>query len=108
MPGPAPSLETIDALVVGGGPAGLMAAEALVTAGLGVVVAEAKPTLGRKLLMAGKSGLNLTKAEAPVAFADAYTSGKEWLAPILAGFGPAGPSASASRPSREARDGCFP
>jgi uncharacterized flavoprotein (TIGR03862 family) len=39
--------------------------------------------------MAGKSGLNLTKAEAPDAFAAAYVSGKEWLASFLAGFGPA-------------------
>jgi uncharacterized flavoprotein (TIGR03862 family) len=84
-----PDTETIDALVIGGGPAGLMAAEALAAAGRAVLVAEAKPTLGRKLLMAGKSGLNLTKAESPGAFAAAYTAGGDWLAPILAGFGPA-------------------
>jgi uncharacterized flavoprotein (TIGR03862 family) len=84
MPGPEP----IDALVVGGGPAGLMAAETLAAAGARVLVAEAKPTPGRKLLMAGKSGLNLTKAEPPAAFAAAYTQGGDWLAPILAGFGP--------------------
>ncbi len=81
--------ETIDALVIGGGPAGLMAAETLAAAGRAVLVAEAKPTLGRKLLMAGKSGLNLTKDEPPAAFAAAYTEGASWLAPILAGFGPA-------------------
>ena len=81
--------ETIDALVIGGGPAGLMAAETLAAAGRAVVLAEAKPTLGRKLLMAGKSGLNLTKDEAPDAFAAAYTAGGDWLAPILADFGPA-------------------
>ena len=62
--GPMEEPETIDALVIGGGPAGLMAAEALAAAGRAVLVAEAKPTVGRKLLMAGKSGLNLTKAEA--------------------------------------------
>ncbi len=45
-----------DALVIGGGPAGLMA-----DAGHSVLVADAKPTMGRKLLMAGKSGLNLTR-----------------------------------------------
>ena len=39
--------------------------------------------------MAGKSGLNLTKDEPPAAFAAAYTDGADWLAPILAGFGPA-------------------
>lgn len=83
-----PPFERIDALVIGGGPAGLMAAEALSSAGRRVVVAEAKPTLGRKLLMAGKSGLNLTKAAPPGAFADAYTEGGDWLAPILADYGP--------------------
>lgn len=79
----------IDALVVGGGPAGLMAAETLAAAGRRVVVAEARPTVGRKFLMAGKSGLNLTKDEPPEAFAAAYLEGGDWLAPILAGFGPA-------------------
>ena len=49
------------ALVIGAGPAGLMAAHELVRAGHRVVIAEAKPSVGRKLLMAGKSGLNLTK-----------------------------------------------
>ncbi|WP_108484421.1 TIGR03862 family flavoprotein [Oceaniglobus ichthyenteri] len=48
------------ALVIGGGPAGLMAAGELARAGLSVVVAEQMPTAGRKFLMAGKSGLNLT------------------------------------------------
>ena len=51
------------ALVIGGGPAGLMAAEQLLGAGLRVTIAEAKPSFGRKFLMAGKSGLNLTKDE---------------------------------------------
>jgi uncharacterized flavoprotein (TIGR03862 family) len=49
------------ALVIGAGPAGLMAADELARAGLTVTIAEAKPSAGRKLLMAGKSGLNLTK-----------------------------------------------
>jgi uncharacterized flavoprotein (TIGR03862 family) len=84
-----PEPEAIDALVIGGGPAGLMAAETLAAAGRAVLLAEAKPTLGRKLLMAGKSGLNLTRAEPPAAFAAAYREGAGWLAPILAGFGPA-------------------
>ena len=48
---------TKKALVIGGGPAGLMAAEQLVNAGLSVTIAEAKPTLGRKFLMAGKSAV---------------------------------------------------
>lgn len=51
------------ALVIGAGPAGLMAADTLAKAGVSVTVAEAKPSVGRKFLMAGKSGLNLTKDE---------------------------------------------
>lgn len=76
------------ALVIGAGPAGLMAAEALAAAGRPVLVAEARPSIGRKFLMAGKSGLNLTKAEASEAFAAAYSAGGDRLAPILAAFGP--------------------
>lgn len=51
------------ALVIGAGPAGLMAAEEIAQAGHKVTVAEAMPTPARKFLMAGKSGLNLTKDE---------------------------------------------
>ena len=51
------------ATVIGAGPAGLMAAEELARAGHRVTLVEAKPSVGRKLLMAGKSGLNLTKDE---------------------------------------------
>lgn len=77
----APSL---DALVIGAGPAGLMAAEALAGAGRRVVVLDAKPSPARKFLMAGKSGLNITHAGDD--FQAAYPEG--WLAPMLAEFGP--------------------
>jgi uncharacterized flavoprotein (TIGR03862 family) len=77
----------LDALVIGAGPAGLMAAEVMAAAGLSVLLAEAKATAGRKFLMAGKSGLNLTKDEGVDRFAAAYDTG--WLAPMLAAFGPA-------------------
>lgn len=77
-----------DALVIGGGPAGLMAAEALARAGRRVVLCEAKPSIGRKFLMAGKSGLNLTKAEPLADFTARYDEAADWLAPMLAEFGP--------------------
>ncbi|NPD20264.1 TIGR03862 family flavoprotein [Alterinioella nitratireducens] len=79
--------EEIDALVIGAGPAGLMAAEVLEQAGRRVVIAEAKPSPARKLLMAGKSGLNLTKAEPEADFFTGYAEAAEWLAPMLTAFG---------------------
>ncbi|WP_118135226.1 TIGR03862 family flavoprotein [Oceanicella sp. SM1341] len=81
-----------DALVAGAGPAGLMAAERLAAAGLRVLVAEANPSPARKLLMAGKSGLNLTREEDAGSFAarcGAGAPGAEALGRALAAFGPA-------------------
>lgn len=60
------------AVVIGAGPAGLMAAEQLGNAGLSVMIVEAMPSIGRKFLMAGKSGLNITKAEPAATFRAAY------------------------------------
>ncbi|MAM63248.1 TIGR03862 family flavoprotein [Maritimibacter sp. UBA3975] len=77
------------ALVIGAGPAGLMAAWALAHAGCAVTVAEAKPTVARKFLMAGKSGLNLTKDEPDAAFAAAFHGSCAGLVrDAVAGFGP--------------------
>ena len=77
-----------DALVIGAGPAGLMAAEELARAGRQVLIAEAKPSPARKFLMAGKSGLNLTQDEPLAALTAEYREAAPWLAPILADFGP--------------------
>ncbi|WP_298295093.1 TIGR03862 family flavoprotein [uncultured Litoreibacter sp.] len=75
------------ALVIGAGPAGLMAAEVLAKAGLSVTMADQKPSVARKFLMAGKSGLNLTKNEKDAAFLAAYGDSANWLAPMIAQFG---------------------
>ncbi len=74
------------ALVIGGGPAGLMAAERLCAAGVQPVVVEAKPSLARKFLMAGKSGLNLTKMEPLDRFLSHYDQPE--LAPMIRAFTP--------------------
>lgn len=76
------------ALVVGGGPAGLMAAETLVDAGVQTVLVEGKPSLGRKFLMAGKSGLNLTKDEDEAAFLRGFFDAAPNMMPMLATMGP--------------------
>lgn len=73
-------------LVIGGGPAGLMAAEAMALAGLQVIVCDAMPTMGRKFLMAGKSGLNLTKVEEAAKFEAAFSDAADALRPILRAF----------------------
>ncbi|NNJ67463.1 MAG: TIGR03862 family flavoprotein [Boseongicola sp.] len=78
----------VEALVVGAGPAGLAAAEVLSAGGLSVVVVDAMPSVGRKFLMAGKSGLNLTKDEAEAAFLARFGDGAEASRGAIEAFGP--------------------
>jgi len=74
--------------VIGGGPAGLMAAEAAVGGGMRVDVYDAMASVGRKFLLAGKGGLNLTHAEPIEAFLSRYGARLANLRPILDEFGP--------------------
>jgi uncharacterized flavoprotein (TIGR03862 family) len=74
--------------VIGGGPAGLMAAEALAAGGVQVDVFDAMPSLGRKFLMAGKGGMNITHSEPLERFLARYGARRENLAPLLTAFGP--------------------
>jgi uncharacterized flavoprotein (TIGR03862 family) len=75
--------------VIGGGPAGLMAAEAVAGAGRAVTVFERMPSLGRKLLMAGRGGLNITHSEPMERFGARYGAAAGWMAPHLEAFPPA-------------------
>ncbi len=83
------SSRTIDntCVVVGGGPAGLMAAEVLARAGVQVDLYDAMPSVGRKFLLAGKGGLNLTHAECADAFASHYRGCRSHIEPMLQRFG---------------------
>ncbi len=74
--------------VIGGGPAGLFAAETLAAAGHAVTVHDRMPSVGRKLLMAGRGGLNLTHSEDFEAFLGRYGAAEERLRPLLEAFPP--------------------
>jgi len=76
------------AAVIGGGPAGLMAAEALLAHGLAVDLYDAMPSLGRKLLMAGRGGLNLTHAEPLEPFLARYAAARPHLEAAVRAFPP--------------------
>jgi uncharacterized flavoprotein (TIGR03862 family) len=81
--------DTPDVAVIGAGPAGLMAATVLAESGIRATVYEKMPTAGRKLLMAGRGGLNLTHSEPLPDFLSRYREAEGFLAPLIAGFGPA-------------------
>ncbi|CAB3759523.1 TIGR03862 family flavoprotein [Paraburkholderia humisilvae] len=74
--------------VIGGGPAGLMAAEALVQHGVQVDVYDAMPSVGRKFLMAGKGGMNITHSEPLDRFLTRYGKRSAQIAPLVERFAP--------------------
>ncbi|MCQ8240102.1 TIGR03862 family flavoprotein [Rhizosaccharibacter radicis] len=74
--------------IVGAGPAGLFAAERIASAGHRVTVFDRMPSPARKLLMAGRGGLNLTHSEPLPVFLDRYRDARPWLEAAVATFGP--------------------
>ncbi len=77
-----------EAAIVGGGPAGLAAAEVLARAGIAVTVYDRMPSVGRKLLMAGRGGLNLTHSEEFERFIRRYAEAQPQLEPLIEAFRP--------------------
>ena len=74
--------------IIGGGPAGLMAAEAARAGGMEVDLYDAMPSIGRKLLLAGKGGLNLTHSESLEPFLSRYGPRRTQIEPLIKDFGP--------------------
>ena len=79
-------VEQVDVAIVGAGPAGLMAAEVLSAAGRQVQVFDAMPSVGRKFLLAGRGGLNLTHSENRPSFDQRYADQQDWVADWLDGM----------------------
>ncbi len=75
-------------VIIGGGPAGLMAAEAAASAGAHVEVYDAMPSVGRKFLLAGKGGLNLTHSEPIEPFLSRYGQQRAFIEPAIRSFPP--------------------
>ncbi|MEW5972996.1 MAG: TIGR03862 family flavoprotein [Pseudomonadota bacterium] len=75
-------------IVIGGGPAGLMAAEVLAGAGITVDLFDAMPSVGRKFLLAGKGGMNITHSEPLEPFLSRYGTRRERIEPLLRAFSP--------------------
>lgn len=74
--------------IIGAGPAGLMAAEVLATAGHAVTVYDRMPSPARKFLIAGRGGLNLTHSEPLDKFLTRYGTAADWLSPSIQAFPP--------------------
>lgn len=81
-------MQEVEIAIVGGGPAGLMAAEVLSAAGHAVAVYEAMPTVARKFLLAGKSGLNITHSEPFASFSGRFGAASPHLRAALDAFPP--------------------
>lgn len=79
---------TPTAAVIGGGPAGLMAAEQLAQGGVAVTVYDGMRSVGRKFLLAGRGGLNITHSEPFEQFLQRYGRSQPQLTPLLTTFGP--------------------
>ena len=83
-----PQRSVLTVAVIGAGPAGLMAAEVLSAAGADVTVYDHMPSAGRKFLMAGRGGLNLTHSEALAVFLSRYGAAEARLRPAIERFSP--------------------
>src|ERR1700682_4643216 len=88
MPAPLSVPSQIEVAIIGAGPAGLMAAEVLARGSATVTVYDAMPSAGRKFLMAGRGGLNLTHSEALPAFLMRYRQATPQLTPAITAFPP--------------------
>ncbi|MFV0298566.1 MAG: NAD(P)/FAD-dependent oxidoreductase [Hyphomicrobiaceae bacterium] len=88
MSGESGAAPRVRVAVIGAGPAGLMAADRISAAGHGVAVYEAMPSAGRKLLMAGRGGLNLTHSEPLDTLLDRYGAARDWMGALIARFSP--------------------
>ncbi|MDD0973275.1 TIGR03862 family flavoprotein [Pseudomonas fontis] len=81
-----PSVDRPHVAIIGGGPAGLMAAEVLSQAGVAVDLYDAMPSVGRKFLLAGVGGMNITHSEPYPAFISRYAERATEVAALLEGF----------------------